>query len=159
MKIDAKVVKTFDTGNVKAICDVTLDDAFAIHGVKLIKGQNGIDNALIMLCLILFRNARSYKNRLCIRDAPLDIKTVRLHRRYHIRKIRQQLRKMLLYQQVDRVAAGGNDNIPALLTNQMLVFALYDGRADRRLLNIVKAELLDRVAHRLDTDAVVVCDK
>ena len=41
MKIDVKVVKTFDTGNVKAICDVTLDDAFAIHGVKLIKGQNG----------------------------------------------------------------------------------------------------------------------
>lgn len=41
MKIDAKIVKTFDTGNIKAICDVTLDDAFAIHGVKLIKGQNG----------------------------------------------------------------------------------------------------------------------
>lgn len=42
MKIDAKVVKTFDTGNVKAICDVTLDNAFAVHGVKLIKGQNPI---------------------------------------------------------------------------------------------------------------------
>ena len=41
MKISAKVVKTFDTGNVKAICDVTLDDAFAIHGVKLIQGPNG----------------------------------------------------------------------------------------------------------------------
>ena len=41
MKIDAKVVKSFDKGNVKAICDVTLEDAFAIHGVKLIKGQNG----------------------------------------------------------------------------------------------------------------------
>lgn len=41
MKIDAKVVKTFDKGNVKAICDLTLDDAFVIHGVKLIKGQNG----------------------------------------------------------------------------------------------------------------------
>ena len=41
MKIDAKVVKIFDNGNVKAICDVTLDDAFAIHGVKFIKGQNG----------------------------------------------------------------------------------------------------------------------
>ena len=41
MKIDAKVVKIFDNGNVKAICDVALDDAFAIHGVKLIKGQNG----------------------------------------------------------------------------------------------------------------------
>ena len=41
MKIDAQVVKAFDTGNVKAICEVTLDDAFAIHGVKLIKGQSG----------------------------------------------------------------------------------------------------------------------
>ena len=41
MKIDAKVVKTFDNGNIKAICDVTLEDVFAIHGVKLIKGQNG----------------------------------------------------------------------------------------------------------------------
>lgn len=41
MKLEAKVVKVFDTGNIKAICDVTLDDAFAIHGVKLIKGQNG----------------------------------------------------------------------------------------------------------------------
>ncbi len=41
MKIDAKVVKTFDKGNVKAIFDVTLDDIFAIHGIKLIKGQNG----------------------------------------------------------------------------------------------------------------------
>ena len=41
MKIDAKVVKTFDTGNIKAICDVTLDGVFAVHGVKLIKVQNG----------------------------------------------------------------------------------------------------------------------
>lgn len=41
MKIDAKVVKTLEKGNVKAILDVTLDDSFAIHGVKLIKGQNG----------------------------------------------------------------------------------------------------------------------
>ena len=41
MKIKAKVVKMFDTGSVKAICDVTLDDEFAIHGVKLIKGQSG----------------------------------------------------------------------------------------------------------------------
>lgn len=41
MKIDAKVVKTFDTGSIKAICDVILDDTFAIHGVKLIQGQKG----------------------------------------------------------------------------------------------------------------------
>lgn len=41
MKINAKVVKAFDTGTVKAICDVILDDKFAIHGVKLIQGQKG----------------------------------------------------------------------------------------------------------------------
>lgn len=41
MKFNAKVTKTFDTGSIKAICDVTIDDAIAIHGVKLIEGQNG----------------------------------------------------------------------------------------------------------------------
>lgn len=41
MKIDAKITKTFPTGNVKAIADVTLDDSVAIHGVKLIGGKNG----------------------------------------------------------------------------------------------------------------------
>ena len=41
MKIDAKITKTFPTGNVKAIADVTLDGSIAIHGVKLIDGKNG----------------------------------------------------------------------------------------------------------------------
>ena len=41
MKIDAKITKTFPTGNVKAIADVTLDDSIAVHGVKLIDGKNG----------------------------------------------------------------------------------------------------------------------
>ena len=41
MKIEAKITKTFPTGNVKAIADVTLDDSIMIHGVKLIEGKNG----------------------------------------------------------------------------------------------------------------------
>ena len=41
MKINAKITKTFNDGNVKAIADVTLDEAIAIHGVKLIDGKNG----------------------------------------------------------------------------------------------------------------------
>ena len=41
MKISAKITKTFTEGNVRAIADVTLDDAIAIHGVKLISGKNG----------------------------------------------------------------------------------------------------------------------
>lgn len=41
MDIKAKLVKVFDTGNVKATFDVTLDNKFVIHGVKLIKGDKG----------------------------------------------------------------------------------------------------------------------
>ncbi len=41
MKIEAKITKTFPTGNVKAIADVTIDGAIAIHGVKLIDGKSG----------------------------------------------------------------------------------------------------------------------
>ena len=42
MKITAVIKKTFDTGKVKAIADVTLDGAFAIHGLKLIEGDKGM---------------------------------------------------------------------------------------------------------------------
>lgn len=41
MDIKAKLVKAFDFGNIKGIFDVTLDDKFAIHGVKLIKSAKG----------------------------------------------------------------------------------------------------------------------
>ena len=42
MKIDAKITKALPTGAVKAIADVTIDDAFAIHGVKVIEGKNDL---------------------------------------------------------------------------------------------------------------------
>lgn len=42
MKITAVIKKTFDTGKVRAIADVTLDGAFAIHGLKLIEGDKGM---------------------------------------------------------------------------------------------------------------------
>ena len=41
MKIAAKVQKTFDEGNVKAICDVIIDDSFAIHGIRFVDGSKG----------------------------------------------------------------------------------------------------------------------
>ena len=41
MDIKAKLVKAFDSGKIKATFDVTLDDKFAIHGVKLVKGDKG----------------------------------------------------------------------------------------------------------------------
>ena len=42
MKISVKIRKTFeDAGAMKAVASVTLDDQFAIHGVKLIETANG----------------------------------------------------------------------------------------------------------------------
>ena len=41
MDIKAKLVKAFDSGKLKATFDVTLDNAFVIHGVKLIKAEKG----------------------------------------------------------------------------------------------------------------------
>ena len=41
MDIKAKVVRVYETGKVRALLDITLDDQFAIHGVKLIAGPKG----------------------------------------------------------------------------------------------------------------------
>lgn len=41
MDIKAKVVKVYESGKVRALLDVILDDQFAIHGVKLIAGPKG----------------------------------------------------------------------------------------------------------------------
>jgi len=42
MKITAVIKKTFDTGKVKALADVTLDGMFAVHGLKLIESDKGM---------------------------------------------------------------------------------------------------------------------
>ena len=41
MTIKPKIVKTFDTGKIRAIADVTIDEAFVVHGLKVIDGENG----------------------------------------------------------------------------------------------------------------------
>ena len=42
MKITAIIRKTFENGNVKAIADATIDDAFAIHNIRVIEGEKGM---------------------------------------------------------------------------------------------------------------------
>ena len=42
MVIIAKVQKTFENGKVKAICDVTLEGSYTVHGVKVIEGERGL---------------------------------------------------------------------------------------------------------------------
>jgi len=42
MVIIAKVQKTFENSKVKAVCDVTLDGRYTVHGVKVIEGERGL---------------------------------------------------------------------------------------------------------------------
>lgn len=39
---DVRIRKVLDEGKMKAIVSVTLDDAFVIHDIKVVEGQNGL---------------------------------------------------------------------------------------------------------------------
>ncbi len=39
---DVRVRKVLSEGKMKAIVSVTLDDAFVVHDVKVVEGQNGL---------------------------------------------------------------------------------------------------------------------
>ena len=42
MNFKASIRKTFDSGSVKAIADVLIDNELAVHGVKIVEGKNGL---------------------------------------------------------------------------------------------------------------------
>ena len=126
---------------------------------QLFKGQNRIHDAFIILRLILFGDARTDEDRLCVRVATLDIGTMRLHRGKYIRKIRQFRREVLLNQQVNGVAAGSDDHIPPILAQHPFIFGLDNGCADSGFLRVGKAEFLEGCAHGTDADTVIIGDK
>lgn len=39
---DVRIRKVLDGGKMKAIVSVTLDDAFVVHDIKIVEGQNGL---------------------------------------------------------------------------------------------------------------------
>ncbi|MDR0884528.1 MAG: SpoVG family protein [Oscillospiraceae bacterium] len=41
MKLKATINRLLDKGNVKAIASLTVDDAFAVHGIKIMTGVKG----------------------------------------------------------------------------------------------------------------------
>ena len=123
---------------------------------QLVKGQNGINNALVILSFILLGNARSDKYSLCIRDSLFDILAMCLHGRKYIGKIRKLRRKIFLYKKIYGMAAGRDDYIGALLPYHSLIFIFNYGCADGCFLDVIEAELLERLTHCTDTHALIV---
>ena len=87
-----------------------------------------------MLGLVLFGHAGADENRLCLRHTALDIRAVGLHGRLHVRQIFQRFRVIFLDQQVDGVAAGGDQNIPLFFLEHPFVFPARNAALNRRLL-------------------------
>ena len=126
---------------------------------KLFKGKHSVNRTLVIFCLVLLCNAGTDEYRLCVRDAFLDIYAVCLHRRHYICKIGKLGREVFLYQKIDGMTAGGDDNIVLLLAKHSLIFGLNDGGADCGFLNVGKAELLKCLTHCINSNTVVICNK
>ena len=41
MKLKATINRLLDKGNTKAVASLTIDGAFAVHGIKIVGGVNG----------------------------------------------------------------------------------------------------------------------
>ena len=109
-----------------------------------------------MFGFVFFRNAGTDEDRLCAGNPFFDIDTVCLHRGNDVRQIFQRLREMLLNQQVDRVTAGGDDNIPSVFLQHPFVFFLDNGCTDCGFFHIIESELFERFTHGIDADSMVI---
>ena len=81
------------------------------------------------------------------------------HGEKHAQRVAQGLGIVLFHQGVDRVAAGGDDDLLPALRDDFFVFGLDDGRTYGGLLYSVKAKLFERRTHRFDGSARVICYK
>ena len=132
-------------------------DLFFIQPLgQFLKGHDRVHNTLVMLGLVLFGHAGADENRLCLRHTALDIRAVGLHGRLHVRQIFQRFRVIFLDQQVDGVAAGGDQNIPLFFLEHPFVFPLDHGSAQRGFLHAGEAQLFQCDPHTVDAHAVII---
>ena len=89
----------------------------------------------------------------------LDILAVRLHRRQHIGKAGKGGRIVFLDEQIDRMAAGGDDHIAVFVAHHPFVFCLDNRRTDRCFLYICEAEFAKSLAHGTDSYTFVICNE
>ena len=95
----------------ESVCTGKLNTRRLEPACQLVECQNGVNYAFVVLRLVFFRNAGTDENSLCVRISALYILAVSLHGGEHVCKKRQLRRKIFLNEQVNRVAAGGDDDI------------------------------------------------
>ena len=125
-------------------------------GRQLVKRQHGIDDPLVIMRLVQLGHTRTDEHGLGPGNALFNILAVRLHRRQYVGQIRQFSRKILLNQKIDGVTTRRDDDVAVFLIHDALVFILDDRRPDGGFLDVIKSQLFERLAHRLDPDALVI---
>ena len=135
-------------------------DPFGLQPVgQLLKGQYGIHKPLVMLCLVLLGHARADEDGLGARHPLFDIRAVSLHGGHDIRQVFQRRGEVFLDQQIDRMTAGGDDDIPIFLFEHPLILVFDDGGTDGGLLHVEKAQLFQGTAHGSNADPFIVGDE
>ena len=84
---------------------------------------------------------------------------MRLHGRHYVCKILKTLGEVLLYEQIYRMTAGGDDDISLILVYHSFIFVFNDSSAYRGLLNVKEAEFFKCAAHRVNAYSVVICNE
>ena len=136
------------------------NDAFVIEPFgEFLVGQNGVDDSVVVGRLVLFCDARTDKHGFCARMTAFQIRTMRLHRRKYVGKIRKLFGEILLYEQIDGVAARGYDDISLFFSQKSVILVFDDGCAQRGFLDVRKTELFERGAHGVDAHSLIVCDE
>src|SRR5699024_7796963 len=72
---------------------------------QLLEGQNGVYDAGVVIRLVLFCDAGTYKYRLGVGISLFDVSAVSLHGGEDVGEILKLVWEILLYEKIDRVAA------------------------------------------------------
>ena len=132
----------------------------AVHPFReFLKGQDGVDEIPVFLRFVFLGDAGADEHGSGVRNPAFDIRAVRQHRGQNVRQIRQQIRKILADQKIYGMTAGGDHDIPVPLFEHAVILSLDHRRAERGLFDVVKAQFLQRIPHRLYARAVKIGDK
>ena len=127
--------------------------------VQLPEGQRGLHDLVVLVGLVLLCDAGADEDDLGFLAVPeLDVLSVGQHGGQDVRQIRKAFGIVALDQKVDGMAAGGDDDVPALLQHFIVGF-FDDGGADGRFLHVEKAELLQGVLHAADVGVRITGDE